>query len=48
MTDHMELGESGLIPIQNGWFLQVETGMLIDPDGNYHNPATENSDDKKD
>lgn len=31
--DYMELGNSGLIPIKDGWFLDSETGNKIDPSG---------------
>lgn len=33
MSDHMELGESHIIPIEDGWFLNKQTGEKRDPEG---------------
>jgi len=33
MSDHMEIGDTGLVPIKEG-FLNVETGERLDHDGN--------------
>ncbi len=41
MDDFMELGESGLVPLANGWFYEKNTGKYIDPDGKPHDKIEE-------
>lgn len=38
MDDFMELGESGLVPLEDGWFLEVATGNMIAPSGSVYGP----------
>ncbi len=33
MSDFMELGQSSMVPIANGWWLDKITGYKISPDG---------------
>lgn len=33
MSDHMELGESNIVPLEGGWFLNKLTGEKRDPEG---------------
>jgi hypothetical protein len=35
--DFMEFGDSNLIPIENGWFINKETKFKIDPNGRVFN-----------
>lgn len=41
MDDYMELGNSGLVAIENGWFLHVSSGNKIDPYGRVWNSKGE-------
>ncbi len=34
--DHMEIGETGLVPKKGGWYLDANAGKMIDPDGKSH------------
>lgn len=40
-NDFIELGDSNLVPIDNGWFLNKETKDKIDSDGRVFNEAGE-------
>jgi len=40
-NDFVEFGESNLIPIENGWFLNKKTKEKIDPDGRVFNEKDE-------
>ncbi len=31
--DHIELGETGLVPLADGWFKNIHTNETIDPNG---------------
>lgn len=31
--DYMEIGDTGLVPLPDGWFLERYTGYTISPDG---------------
>lgn len=31
--DHMQIGDTGLVALENGWFLHTISGMKIGPDG---------------
>lgn len=33
MDDFMEMGDSGLVPQKDGWFLDTRTGHRISPEG---------------
>lgn len=33
MSDFMELGDSGLVPQEDGWYLDTHTGNRIAPNG---------------
>lgn len=33
MSDHMELGETGIVPLENGKFLNKQTGETVDSKG---------------
>ena len=33
MSDHMEMGDSGMVPQADGWFLDTKTGNRIDSGG---------------
>lgn len=35
--DHMELGDSGFVPMEDGWVKNVKTGVTIAPDGRVFN-----------
>lgn len=37
----MELGESGLVPLKDGWYLEKTTGNRIDPSGRVYNTIGE-------
>lgn len=39
--DYMELGDTGLVPIKDGWLLDERTGNTIDPDGRIYNKLNE-------
>ncbi|HJS83541.1 MAG TPA: hypothetical protein VJ742_11980 [Nitrososphaera sp.] len=41
MGDFMELGNSGLIPLPDGWFLDQETGSRVDPEGRIYDKQGE-------
>ena len=41
MDDYMELGESGLITFNDGWFKDKKTGYMIDPEGNMYDESGE-------
>lgn len=32
-SDHMELGDTGIIPMEDGWFKNTRTNQTMDPDG---------------
>lgn len=35
--DHMEMGGSGMVPLENGWWLDTATGNKIDEEGKVFN-----------
>lgn len=35
--DFMEMGDSGIVPLKDGWFLNKNTGETIDPHGVIYN-----------
>ncbi len=41
MSDHMELGESGLVPEADGWLRNKHTGERISPEGVIYSPDGE-------
>lgn len=41
MSDFMELGDSGLVPQEDGSFLDTKTGNIVDEDGRVFSPEGE-------
>lgn len=41
MSDYMELGDSGLIPQDDGWYMEKSTGNMIDPEGRVYDASGE-------
>lgn len=33
MSDHMELGDTGMIPEEDGWYKDKRNGNRVDPEG---------------
>lgn len=40
-NDFMEMGDSDLVPLPDGWYLEKSTGNKVDPDGNVFSPSGE-------
>jgi hypothetical protein len=40
-NDFMELGDTNLVPMPDGWFLNKETGETIDPNGYVYDKSGE-------
>ena len=41
MSDFMEAGNSGLVPLDEGWWLHIASGNKIAPNGAIYSPAGE-------
>lgn len=41
MSDYMELGNTGFVILEDGWYLNKRTGEKISPEGDLYNAAGE-------
>ncbi len=41
MSDYMELGDTGFIIAEGGWYVNKRTGERISPEGDHYNAAGE-------